>query len=166
MGKRSIRKDKNIYQLTREENGLTREKAAELMEYISADRIEKIESEKSLPHPDEILAMAKCYKRPVLRNYFCSHECPIGQVSVTPLEIKDLSRIILEMLDSLNQIDGDKNRLIEITADGRITEDEYRDFVEIRSKLDRISMTINSLQLWVDQTIADGYLDAEKLTQY
>ena len=42
MGKKSIRKDKNIYQLSREENELTREKASELMEYISADRIEKL----------------------------------------------------------------------------------------------------------------------------
>lgn len=165
MGKRSIRKDKNIYQLSREENDLTREKASELMEYISADRIEKIESEKSLPHPDEILTMAKCYKKPVLSNYYCSHECPIGQVSIPELEVKDLSRIILEMLDSLNQIDKEKNRLIEITADGTITGDEYRDFVEIRNKLNNISMTINSLQLWVDQKIADGYLDAEKLKQ-
>ena len=58
MGKKSIKENKNIYQLSREKLDLTREKASEQMTYISADRIEKIESEKSLPHPDEILAMA------------------------------------------------------------------------------------------------------------
>ncbi|MBQ7506694.1 MAG: hypothetical protein IJT05_05130 [Lachnospiraceae bacterium] len=40
MGKRSARENKNIYQLSREEAGLTREKAASALEFISADRIE------------------------------------------------------------------------------------------------------------------------------
>ena len=58
MGRKSTRENKNIYQTSREAANLTREGAAEILEFISADRIEKIESEKSLPHPDEILAMA------------------------------------------------------------------------------------------------------------
>ena len=45
--------------MCRESAGLTREAAAEVLEFVSADRIEKIESGKSLPHPEEILAMAK-----------------------------------------------------------------------------------------------------------
>ena len=53
MGKKSTKENKNIYQIFREEQNLTRDKASELMEFISPDRIEKIESEKSLPHPDE-----------------------------------------------------------------------------------------------------------------
>ena len=70
MGKKSVREDKNIYQLAREEAGLTRAAAGELMDYVSESRIEKIESEKSAPHPEEILAMADAYKKPVLCNGF------------------------------------------------------------------------------------------------
>ena len=114
MGKRSIKKDKNIYQLSREELELTREKASERMEFISADRIEKIESGKSLPHPDEILAMAECYKKPSLCNYFCSHECQIGQQYVPEIKEKALSQIVLEMLSLLNSVEEEKNRFIEI----------------------------------------------------
>ena len=51
MGKKSTKENKNIYQTSREDAGLTREKASELMEFVSADRIEKIESEKSAPAP-------------------------------------------------------------------------------------------------------------------
>ena len=58
MGRKSTKQNKNIYQTSREEAGFTRESAAEILEFISSDRIEKIESERSLPHPDEILAMA------------------------------------------------------------------------------------------------------------
>jgi len=159
MGRKSTKQNKNIYQTSREEVGLTREGAAELLEFISSDRIEKIESERSLPHPDEILAMADCYKNPSLCNYYCSHECPIGQEYVPEVKIKELSQITLEMLASLNSLDKEKNRLIEITVDGQISEDEIRDFEKIQEQLSQISMAIDSLQLWVQKAIADGRID-------
>lgn len=156
MGRKSTRENKNIYQTSREAAGFTRESAAGLLDYISADRIEKIESEKSLPHPDEILAMADCYKNPSLCNYYCSHECPIGQEYVPEVKLKDLSQITLEMLASLNSLEKEKTRLIEITVDGIISEDEKEDFERIQNQLSQISMAVDSLQLWVQKAIADG----------
>lgn len=161
MGKRSVRENKNIYQVSREEAGLTREKAEELLGYVSAERIEKIESEKSLPHPDEILAMAKAYKVPTLCNYFCTHECPIGEKYINEITYKDLSQITLETLASLNTLDKCKNRFIEITVDGVISEDEAQDFARISAELNKISATIDSLKLWVEHTIATGKIDKE-----
>ena len=43
MGSQSIRANKNIYQICREECELTRERASEMMTGVSASRIEKIE---------------------------------------------------------------------------------------------------------------------------
>lgn len=163
MGKRSTKENKNIYQRCREELNLTREAASSLLVHVSADRIEKIESEKSLPHPDEILVMSEAYKAPQLCNYYCSHECPIGQEQVPEIAVKDLSQIVLEMLSNLNAIEKEKNRLIEITADGEITEDEYEDFSKIQRQLVQITNSVNSLKLWVDKTIADGKIDKEAL---
>lgn len=163
MGKKSTKENKNIYQTYREELGLTRDKASELLTTMSADRIEKIESEKSLPHPDEILEMADAYKAPDLYNYFCSHECPIGQQFVPEVKMKDLSQVTLEMIASLNALNRDKDRLIEITVDGQITEDEYADFKRIQTQLDQISMAVDSLKLWIDKQIADGAIDKTKL---
>ena len=163
MGKRSIKKDKNIYQLSREELELTREKASERMEFISADRIEKIERGKSLPHPDEILAMAECYKNPALCNYFCSHECPIGIEHVPEIKEKELSQITLEMLATLSKLTTAKERLIEITVDGEVSEDEIPDFLKIKHELEKMAMAIDSLNLWIDQTIATGKIDKKLL---
>lgn len=159
MGRKSVKENKNIYQLSRESVNLTREKASMELKFISADRIEKIESEKSYPHPDEIIAMAKCYKNPSLCNYFCSHECPIGINSVPEIEVKALSQITLEMISTLNRLYKDKDRLIEITVDGEISRDEVREFTEIRTTLDQMSAAIASLRLWVDNTIATGKAD-------
>ena len=79
MGKQSTRKNKTIYQICREAQGLTREKAAELMDGISDSKIEKIEYELQEPTPYDIVQMADCYKRPDLCNYYCSHKCAIGE---------------------------------------------------------------------------------------
>lgn len=161
MGKRSIKENKNIYQTSREAAGLTREKAEAEMIFVSAERIEKIESEKSLPHPDEILAMSQCYKVPTLCNYFCSHECPIGQKYVPEVKFKDLSQITLETLASLNSLEKAKNRFIEITVDGKVTEDEIKDFLSIQKELEKISASVSSLKLWVDHTVSTGAIDKE-----
>lgn len=159
MGRKSTKENKNIYQTSREEAGFTREAAAEVLEFISSDRIEKIENEKSLPHPDEILAMADCYRNPTLCNYYCSHECPIGQEYVPEVKLKDLSQITLEMLASLNSLEKEKSRLIEITVDGVISDDERKDFERIQDQLAQIAMAVDSLQLWVQKAIVDGKID-------
>ena len=79
MGRTSVKENKNNYQLAREELGLTREKASELLETIAPERIEKIENERTVPRPDEVLTMAEKYKRPSLCNYYCSRQCPVGE---------------------------------------------------------------------------------------
>lgn len=153
MGRKSTKENKNIYQQIREELGLTREAAAAALEFISDDRIEKIENEKLSPRPEEVIQMAKVYKRPELCNYYCSHECPIGQKYVPEIENKNLSQITLEMLALLNKLETEKNRLIEITVDGVISEDEEEDFLEIRKQLDEMAKTIDSLSLWVEKAL-------------
>ena len=161
MGRKSIKENKNIYQLSREKLELSREAAAEKLGFISDDRIEKIENEKSPAHPDEVLAMADAYKNPSLCNYYCSHECPIGIKYVPEIKSKDLSQITLEMLATLNRLTKEKDRLIEITVDGELSEDELSDFHKIKQDLEKMAMAIDSLKLWLDNTIASGKIDSE-----
>ena len=159
MGRRSVKENKNIYQLAREELGLTREAASDLLGYISADRIEKIENEKTLARPEEVVTMSQCYKKPELCNYYCSRECPIGIGTVPELKIKDLSQITLEVLATLNVLNREKDRLVEITVDGTISDDERKDFEEIREKLSEMSVAVNSLALWVDSAANTGKIN-------
>lgn len=162
MGRVSKKENKTVYQLCREQLGYSREKASEVLKWITADRLEKIESHKSAVHPDEVLEMATGYKKPVLCNYYCSHECPIGKHYVPEIESKDLSRIILEMLASLNSMNKMQERLIEITADGQISGSEIRDFIAIQEELEKISVSVESLQLWAEQKLVDGSIDIDE----
>ena len=163
MGRQSTRENKNIYQLAREEKRLTRERAADLMPGFSAARIEKIEYETQEPTPYDIVQMADCYGRPDLCNHYCSHKCAIGDRYVPEVEITDLSGIILETIAGLNDIDALTNRLIQIGRDGKITDDEIEDFALISSKLDAVSLAIDSLNLWVDKTASEQKINLELL---
>ena len=166
MARVSTRENKNIYQLTREGLKLSREAASELLESIPPERIEKIENERSLPHPDEVLVMSDKYKQPSLCNYYCANQCPIGQEYVPEIKVKDLSQIVLEMLASLNSVSKQKDRLIEITADGKISCDELEDFVFIQEELERISITVETLQLWSERMLATGVINEEQYNAY
>ena len=163
MGRKSTKENKNIYQTSREDMNYSREAAAEKMEFISSDRIEKIENEKSLPHPEEVLAKAECYKNPLLCNYFCSHECPIGIEHVPEIKVKELSQITLEMLATINKLFRQKERLIEITVDGELTNEELPDFLQIKDELEKMALAIDSLNLWISSTIASGKIDKDLL---
>ena len=166
MARVSTKENKNIYQLTREGLKLSREAASELLESIPPERIEKIENERSLPHPDEVLVMSDKYKQPSLCNYYCANQCPIGQEYVPEIKVKDLSQIVLEMLASLNSVGKQKDRLIEITADGKISGDELEDFIFIQEELERISITVETLQLWSERMMATGVIDEEQYNAY
>lgn len=166
MARISSKKDKNIYQMTRENLDLSREGASELLEWISPERIERIENEKSLPNPDEVLQMSDKYKLPRLCNYYCANQCPIGQEYVPEIKTKELSQIILEMLASLNSMNKKRERLIEITADGAISGDEIEDFIYIQEELERISVTVETLQLWSERMLANGVIDEKKYKEY
>ncbi len=160
MGRKSNKDDKSVYQKLREDLGLTREKASENIGFISAAKIEKIENGKVSVQPDDVIALAECYKAPELCNYYCSNECPIGRQYIPEVKIKDLAQIAIETLNSLNKMNKEKDRLLEIVEDGLVTPDEYNDFFEIKKTLEKISLSVDTLQLWVDKSIADGNMQS------
>lgn len=157
----STRAQKNIYQQTREELGLSRERASELLGTIPPERIERIESGRFAAHPDEVMCMADKYGAPQLCNYYCANECAIGREYVPEIKVKDLTQIVLEMLSSLNSVRKRQERMIEITADGVIEADEVEDFIAIQEELERISITVETLQLWAEQKLSSGEIDAQ-----
>lgn len=165
MSRVSSKKEKTMYQICREELGYSREKASELLG-ISPERIERVENEKLAIYPEEVVLMAECYKNPNLCNYYCSNKCPIGIKYVPEIKVKELSRIVLEMLVSLNSMEKKKERLIEITVDGKISDKEMEDFVKIQNELEKMSVIIETLKLWSEQMIVEGKIDEELYNQY
>lgn len=165
MGRVSVKENKNIYQLKREELGLSREAASEKIN-ISADKIEKIENRGVVPYPDEVLSMAEGYKEPALCNYYCSKECPIGKRYVPEVEITDLRHIVLELMVSMNNMQSKQNRLMEISIDNTVDDDQIEDFIEIQNELEKLSVLVETLQFWSEEMLAEGKIDKDKYEEY
>ena len=77
-----------------------------------------------------------------------------------------MSQIVLETIASLNKMQKQKDRLIEITVDGQISEDELADFVHIQEELEKISVAVETLQLWCEQMLDTGAIDREQYEAY
>ena len=154
MGRRSTKENKTIWQITREELGLTREKAGELIPGFSPERIEKIENGRTQIQPEDALLLAEYYKAPALVNYYCCNECPIGESHAVRAESKELTQIAVETTNAVNQMSRIKDRLLEIAEDGKVCTDELEDFMKIKSVLDKLSQSVSNLQLWMDEQIA------------
>ena len=159
MGKRSTKKNKNIYQLSRESRGLSREAAGESMIFLSPERIEKIESGKSAAHPDEVLAMERCYENPELCNWYCTHECPIGRKYVPEAGLESLATVTVRTLAAVNAVQEEKDRLLAIAADNRVNDFEREDFDRICEKLDALDRSLQSMRIWLEHARQAGKLD-------
>lgn len=117
MGKASVKSNKNIYQLTREELCLSRlESANRISEidngkygYLDENRLVKIEYESVKIQPDDIVALSRAYNKPELRNYYCCHQCPIGEIDIPEVTYKDnIHEVLINMIVSLETINCDK----------------------------------------------------------
>lgn len=62
----------------------------------------------------------------------------------------------------MNTVQDNQRRLIGITADGTIDDSEINDFVDIQNALEKISITVEALQLWSEQMVANGTINMEK----
>ena len=152
----------NIYREVRDSLGLTREQASELLETIEPAKIERIESEKQLPSPEDVMIMAEKYREPNIRNYYCANQCPMGQHFVPKIKFNDLEKTVLKLVASLNSMNAKKDKLIEIAEDGTITDDEMLDFISIQKDLERVSLAVDALELWTEKMMSSGLIDIEK----
>lgn len=155
MGRKSTRINKSLYQLAREKKGYTRQEAVEMSEqYFSEGRLEKLESQKLEIHPDEVVKMAELYGDNELCAQYCAKHCAIGKKrKFQEVEMKDLSQIVLEVLSSLNHLNEEKERFIEMSVDGKIDDHEKEDFLYLRDQLFLLRGTIDSFSLWVDEQL-------------
>lgn len=158
MGKKATKAADNMYCMARygaaKNNAAfsSREKASEVLN-MDRTRLANIELGNITPYPEEVMAMAKCYNAPELCNSHCAEQCPIGKHTVSKVEIDDFDRLSLKVLGSLNDIDNIRSSLIAISEDGKISNNERDEFINIISSLEKISANANALKIWAEKNI-------------
>ena len=99
---------------------------------------------------DKVVLMAELYGAPELKAWYCAEECPIGRGYPMPsAELSSVERTAMQLLKQLRESDVQdvKNTLIDITADGVISEDERVDLERILEYLDGLIKAAGELKL-------------------
>ena len=155
MGKDSTKGNDNVYFRARKEAAIynerlfSREGAAELLG-ISVSTLADYELGNTKVVPvDKVVLMADLYNCPELKYGYCKHECPIGKQMPLATEAKGIEGIALRMIQKFDPegLSEMKNSLVDIAADGIISDDEKPKLEAILRKLDDMAVVINELKL-------------------
>ena len=160
MGRKASKATGNIYYIARiraaEKNGVfsSREKAA-LQLGIERSRLARIELDKIAPYAEEVLIMAKEYNAPYLCKDYCNNICPIGidlALGKNKKQIKhdSLERLSLRFLNSVQSIDDISRKLVNISMDGQVTEEEYENFHKVLRAMNEVSENIKSIKAFIN----------------
>ena len=111
---------------------------------------------KNVP-PEMVVLMADLYRTPELRNWYCKHECPIGQNEPISTSIDGLADITVKILDDLSEtnVSRIKDDLTSIARDGRVGESERETFEKIVGLLEDLSTQISELRLYREKSGGD-----------
>lgn len=112
---------------------------------------------------DKAVLMADLYNAPQLLNYYCLHECPIGCRQSLSDKVLGIERVTVKLLKSLkvSELDEIKEKLVDIAADGIISEDEKPEMRSILDYLDELSKTISELKTIGSMALNGGKADGE-----
>ena len=132
----------------------SREGAAELLG-LSPSTLAGYELNLTKVVPVESIAlMADVYNAPELRRWYCSNVCPRGE-DLPKIELSDLDRITVRTLATFRKLSDVKDSLLDITADGIISDDEKPQLDNIISTLKELSEVAQTLILWAEKNIED-----------
>ncbi len=129
----------------------SREGAAELLG-VSVSSLAEYETGVTKVIPvDKIVLMAELYNAPELKVWYCTEECPIGRTcrAIPSPELTSVEQKTLQLLALLQHTDVENvtRQLINIAADGVITDEEQVGLTEIMGYLDVLIKAAGELRL-------------------
>lgn len=107
---------------------------------------------------DKAVLMADLYKAPHLLNYYCLNECPIGCRLSLSDQVLGIDRVTVKLLRDLkvDRLSEVKDTLLEIAADGQITDDEKPAFKDVLDYLDSVAKTVSELKIIGEMVLEGG----------
>ncbi|MCC0643866.1 hypothetical protein CDIFMA2_15010 [Clostridioides difficile] len=136
----------NIYQLSRENTGLTQEKASELLD-ISVESLRAYENDKRIPPNAIVVKMISIYNNNMLGYEHVRRTTKAGVIFLPKLEMKSLSSITLKLHKEIKDYLKKEDDFIDIVEDDVIDEDEEEVWNDVMEKLESIYEAILKLKL-------------------
>lgn len=155
MGNGCMKDNENVYFRARKQAALynerlySREGAAELLG-VSVSTLADYELGNTKVVPvDKVVLMADLYGCPELKTGYCKYECPIGKSLSLATKVGGVEGIALRFLKEFDSAEMQVmlKQLVDIAADGIISEDEKPELEEIINKLDKMAVVISEMKL-------------------
>lgn len=155
MGNGCMKDNENVYFRARKQAALynerlySREGAAELLG-VSVSTLADYELGNTKVVPvDKVVLMADLYGCPELKTGYCKYECPIGKSLSLATKVGGVESIALRFLKEFDSAEMQVmlKQLVDIAADGIISEDEKPELEEIIKKLDKMAVVISEMKL-------------------
>lgn len=110
---------------------------------------------------DKAVLMADLYNAPHLLNHYCLNECPIGCRLSLSDEVLSIERVTVKLLKELKieRLTEIKDTLLDIAADGKITEDEKPALKRVLDQLDGVAKTLSELKTIGEIALKGGSSD-------
>lgn len=98
---------------------------------------------------DVVALMSDRYNAPELKNRYCKEICPIGCGSPISCTLSPIEKITIQLLRDLDKdnLDTVMKKLINVAADGEVSEDEKVTVNEIVDYFDRVLLAITELRI-------------------
>ena len=135
----------------------SREGAAELLG-VSASAMADYElgNVKVMP-VDKVHLMADLYNAPELRNYYCTHDCPLG-AGMPRLEISSADKAVLNFMAAYIDLKRYENEIedlvIKAAEDGTISEKTKSLLSRIMDRATTLNTRTQELLLWAEKNMA------------
>lgn len=150
-----MKENTNVYFRARKEAAIynerlfSREGAAELLGIsVSTMADYELGNTKVIP-VDKVVLMADLYNCPELKTGYCKYECPIGKTMPLATQVSGIEGIALRLIREFDteKVKQIEKSLIDIAADGVISEEEKPELELILKRLDELAVVISEMKL-------------------
>lgn len=136
-----------MFKEARNQAGMSRDEAAFRL-HIGSRTLTNYEHGFTVTPPEIALKMQKVYRDPTLTARYCSNYCPIGQIFAHQVpEHNNLCQAVLGLLKEQNDVEQIRTKLIEITADGIVEQNELPAFELVMEELLDLEKKIEEVKL-------------------
>lgn len=129
----------------------SRDGAAEELHYSTRAKLNEWELGTRIPAPQDVLLMADLYNAPELITYYCKYQCPLGcdRAEVAEGDSESLDRITLKALSIMDKANEVQRKLLEITSDGKISDEEKPEMKKILAMMTEMQGVTDDLRAWL-----------------
>jgi len=110
---------------------------------------------KTVP-PDAVVMMSDLYNAPELKYYYCANDCPIGRRMPIPTTFESIQIMAIKAMQRLNSIEDIKIKLVEVSAEGKVTKANLSTVMNLMDGLDGLCQALGELRLACQKLLVDG----------